>query len=211
MVASTWLFKILASYCNSKLARAMNCPVLRLLCHHWVPDKTGSLVINWWCRKAGLWHFLLLSLISLYLPQSVCWQSILSVPCPVHRLSSAPWAPLHFCPSVCEAHNGCPKNLGDSKKYPVAQGVNCYAGRSGWTNRVRTSACQRDISMSGKSFLDSTDHADWPPLTKRGVWSDPQFLGIPMVLFKHVLWNSFKSKVQHSVQTTCLTCCPTRC
>lgn len=69
MVASIWLFKILASYCKSKLAYAINCPVLRLLCHYWVPDKTGSLVINWWCRNAGLWHFLLLSsLISLYLP-----------------------------------------------------------------------------------------------------------------------------------------------
>lgn len=24
-------------------------------------------------------------------------------------------------------------------------------------------------------FLDYTDHADWPPLTKKGAWSDPQF------------------------------------
>lgn len=175
MVASTWLFKILSFYCNSKLACAINCPVLRLLCHFWVTDKTGSFVINWWYTKAGLWHFLLFSLISVYLPRSVRWQSSLSVPCPVHRLSFSPWAPLHFCPSVCKTHTGCANNLGDSKKYPVAQGVYCYAGRSGWTDRVRISACQVDISMSGKSFRDSTDRADWRPLTKRGAWADPQF------------------------------------
>lgn len=93
MVVSTWLFKILASYCSSKLARAINCPVLRLLRHYWVPDKTGSFAINWWCRKAGLWHFLLLSsLISLYLPQSVCWQSI--AVCPM----SCAQAPAEFLP-----------------------------------------------------------------------------------------------------------------
>lgn len=122
MVVSTWLFKILESYCNSKLVCAINCPVLRLQRHYWVPDKTGSFVINWWCSEAGLWHFLLLSsLISLHVSVD---RALLSVPCPVHRLllSSSHWRPMHFCPSVDETHTGCANNLGDIKKNPVAKG-----------------------------------------------------------------------------------------
>lgn len=110
MVVSTWLFKILASYCNSKLASAINCLALWLLCGYGVPDKTGSLTTNWQCRgrqgygtvteclpAALLIHFLLSASIVLSVSRA-----LLSVPRPVHELllNPSPWALLHSCPAV---------------------------------------------------------------------------------------------------------------
>lgn len=107
MVVSIWLFKILASYCNSKLANAVNCLVLWLL-----SDKTRLFAISWWCRQRQgcgtvMDCFPAALLINFPLSASVCLsvgRPLLSVLCPVHKALPNPssWALPHFCPAVGE-------------------------------------------------------------------------------------------------------------
>lgn len=99
------MFKILASYCNSKLtsaivtARRCDCCVItecRIKQDHSQPAGDvgeGRAVAPRWTA-----FLLLSSLISLYLPLSVSGE-LLSVPCPVHELLLNPSTP-HFCLSV---------------------------------------------------------------------------------------------------------------
>lgn len=147
--------------------------MLWLLPDYWLPDKTRSFAFSWWCRwRQGcgttMDSFLLLSsLISLYLPLSVCPTSYVWAHAEALTLSTTAFLSIHRW----DLSVTCASNLGDSKKNPMAQGVACCAGRPGWA-----SLGLEELILSAASWWS------WPQSGQQGwsqciSWTDGQLLG----------------------------------